>query len=65
MGPLQRTADTRGLDKGAGANGGTKDNAATVWTKGAGAPKDGKGQPSTCRLYNAGKCKSTKCSRAH
>eukprot|EP00972_Heterocapsa_arctica_P061314 9041159-Heterocapsa_arctica.AAC.1 len=57
MGTLQRTPDTKGLGKGAGAGGGTKvqstgkDSAATDWTKGAGALKNG---TELCRLYNAG-----------
>eukprot|EP00972_Heterocapsa_arctica_P032076 4726751-Heterocapsa_arctica.AAC.1 len=65
MGPLQRTADSRGLGRGVRASDSTKNNAATNWTKGPGAPRGGARQPTTWRLYNEGKCKSTKRSRAH
>eukprot|EP00972_Heterocapsa_arctica_P009977 1466225-Heterocapsa_arctica.AAC.1 len=71
-GHQQRTTDTKGLGKGTGIGSGTKahdkvkdkgkDGAGTDWAKGAGTLKDG---TELCRLYNAGKCKSTNCSRAH
>jgi hypothetical protein len=66
--PPPRIPEIKGLGKG-GAPGGTtkvqntvRDKAATDWTKGAGALKDG---TELCLLYNKGLCKNAKCNRTH